>query len=656
MSAKRKQPVKKQAKRPVKKQVKKAAPPPKAPAFPKTALFTQSFWKRYWIPSILLMALSFAIYAAAISFGYVLDDQMTIWENAYVQKGLAGLSDIFAYDSFMGYFQEQKFLLEGGRYRPLSLATFALEVEFFGADNPGVGHFINIVLYGLTGVLLMMILDGLFVRKENPSPWYFGIPFIAALVFIAHPLHVEAVANIKGRDEIMSLLFSLWALYASLKYFDTENKRWLWASGFLLFLGLLSKENAVTFLAVIPLTLWFFGKVPVGKSLSASVPLFIAFAVFFFVRYRAMGYVLNHGQSMTDLMNNPFLGMTGGEKYATIFLTLGWYLKLLFVPHPLTHDYYPYHVPKVSFSDWRALLSFAGYMAMGIWAVLNLKKRRVPAYTIMYYLLTLSIVSNLFVSIGTFMNERFLYMSSVAYCMLVAWFLVEKLPGWIGEKKGRPYILGAGIALLMIGAYTYRSYTRVPVWESAMTLNESAVRVSTNSARAHSFYVTALYEHKFDRKAPKEAMLPLLDTMDYHVREALKINPNYGNAWVMRGIVASSRFDMDHQMDRLFNEYDGILDHIPYNGTFRRNLDAYMKYLATKGGNPHKIISFSLRNGYDRFFKEKNDLKGAITFLNYGLMTQTEDIRILDALAEVYQAAGDNAKAAEMRQRSKAMQ
>jgi Tfp pilus assembly protein PilF len=165
-----------------------------------------------------------------------------------------------------------------------------------------------------------------------------------------------------------------------------------------------------------------------------------------------------------------------------------------------------------------------------------------------------------------------------------------------------------------------------------------------------------LYENKYDRSRPKDELLPLIDTMEYHVRQALKIHPKYGNAWVMRGIVASARFDVDHQMDRLFNEFDGIIDAVPYNATFRNNMDAYIKYLATSGGNPHKIISFALRNGYDRFYKEKGDLNNAITFLNYGLMTQTEDVRILNALSEVYQAAGDAAKSNEMKRRAEAME
>jgi hypothetical protein len=460
MAAKQKQQAKQApAKTPVRNT--KAAAPPAL-----TSTFQPGFWANNWMPAALLMVLAFVLYGASVAYGYMLDDQLVIWQNVYVQKGFAGLGDIFAYDSFMGYFQKQQFLLEGGRYRPLSLATFAAEIGIFGKDNPNlthISHFINILLYGATGILLYRILLGLFPLKES-GRWYFSVAFLASAIFLLHPLHSECVANIKGRDEILALLFSLAALYATLKYFDTNRTLWLVSSALFLLLGTLTKENALTFVAVIPLTVMFFTNVSGSRNFSASIPLFLAALVFMLIRYKALGYMLNHGNDSTDLMNNPFVGMTGGERLATIFLSLGWYLKLLFVPHPLTHDYYPYHVPKVGWSDWRALLSLALYVGMGVWAVMNVKKRKLPVYTILFYLFTLSIVSNLFVSVGTFMNERFVYTPSVAFCILAGWFFARKLPELIKEEYDRPAILAVLPLLVIAGLYAFRTVTRVPDW------------------------------------------------------------------------------------------------------------------------------------------------------------------------------------------------
>ncbi len=650
MAAKHKQQVKQ-----VPNKMPASKPKPKAASAPiLTQTFSPGFWRNNWIPALLLLAMAFGLYGASIPYGYMLDDQMVIWGNAYVQRGFAGLNDIFAYDSFMGYFQKQQFLLEGGRYRPLSLATFAVEVGIFGKGSPNliyVSHIVNILLYGATGVLLYRILLGLFPLKEG-GRWYFGVPFIASVFFVLHPLHSECVANIKGRDEILALLGALAALYATLKYFDTNRILWLILSGVFLLLGVLSKENALTFLAVIPLTVYFFTNVSGGRNFGASIPLLLAGLIFILVRYNALGYMLNHGNDTTDLMNNPFLGMTGGERLATIFLTLGWYVKLLFVPHPLTHDYYPYHVPKVGWSDWRALLSLALYLGMGIWALMNLKKRRIPAYTILFYLFTLSIVSNLFVSVGTFMNERFLYMPSVAFCILAGWFFARKLPALIKESEDKPSVLGAMVLLAIAGLFAFRTVTRVPDWKDAMSLNKSAVRVSENSARSHCFYVTALYKEQYIGATDRAVKAALVDTMEYHIKRSLEINPNYGAALIMKAAVAAARFDVDNQLDKFFHQIEYVMEKIPYNTNFRDFLDKYMDYL--NGANADKYMAFCHRVGYDFFFKKKNDLKTAEKFLIYGLNRQYEDIRILDDLTEVYTAMGNPAKAAEMKARADA--
>jgi hypothetical protein len=631
-----------------------AAPPAKVakPEAPRMRTFAPGFWRAHWLPSAILFALAFALYAIGISYGYVLDDELVLWKNEYVQKGFAGLRDIFAKDSFMGYFKEQKFLLEGGRYRPLSLATFAIEVEFFGSSQAAISHFVNVLLYGLTGVLLYRILLGLFPLREG-ARWYFSLPFVAAAIFVLHPLHVECVANIKGRDEILALLGGLGALWAALKYCDTDKWGYLLLSCTALLLGMFAKENVLTFVAVVPLTLWFFRRATSTQNVLVSLLFALAALIFIVVRFKALGYMLNpSGRLTNDLMNNPFLGMSLGEKLATTFLSLGWYLKLLLVPHPLTHDYYPYQVPKVGWGDWRALLSLACYLGMAVWAVLNVRKRRVPAYAILFFLLTLSIVSNLFVSVGTFMNERFLFMPSVAFCLLAGWFFTRQLPDWVSEKHDSAYPLGLMIAGAVAALFAWRTVARVPDWKNALSLNTSAVRASPNSARAHCFYVTAIYENVYQPLQRSPERLPWIDTMEYHIKRALEIYPNYSAALVMKGAVTAARFEQDHELDKCLHEFEGILEKIPYSTNFRTFLDSYLEYL--DGSNADKYVSFCKRVGYDLYYKKLRDAKTAQHFLEFGLNRQTEDVRILDALVEVYNTLGERAKAEQMKARAAA--
>jgi hypothetical protein len=653
---------------------------PSAPVAPvverqPTHFFEPGFWRAHWLPVLLLVAASFGLYSASIKYGYVLDDEMVIWKNAYVQEGVSGIGKIFKYDSFMGYFQKKEDLqrLEGGRYRPLSLATFAAEISLLGnpaptdeqkkaaklpeqmakitRGEPWLSHTINILLYGLTGALLFRILLGFFPLSANKR-WWFSAAFAGGLLFVFHPLHTESVANIKGRDEILALMCSLGALWAMMKYFDTQKKAWQWTSGVIFLLGLFSKENTLTFLAVIPLSVWFFGRVSFGRALSAAWPLLAATFLFLIFRQKALGFWLDHGKAVNDLMNDSFLGMSFGEKLATIFLTLGWYIKLLFAPWPLTHDYYPYHVPKVNWLDWRALLSLALYAGMAVWAYFNLRKRNLPAYTFVFFIATISIVSNLFVSVGSFMNERFAFMPSVAFCMLAGWFLMEQLPKWLKIDGNQVNWIGALGIMGVLGVYAMLTVKRVPDWQSAFTLNASAVVNSPGSARAQSFYATAVYQELYINAKTKEEKLRWVDTMDYHIQRAIEIYPDYGSAWVMKVNAATARFEQDHQMDRLFNTWTACLQKQPYNPMLRGNIEQYVRYLATNGGNPMKVNAFCYRIGYEEFFQKRRDTKSSAVFLEMGLLNNAADERHLNALAEVYQAAGQAGKAEDMRRRA----
>ena len=92
----------------------------------------------WWLPVLL----SFALYANTLGHGFVLDDSLVITKNKFTTQGISGLGKIFSTDTFFGYYQEEgrETLITGGRYRPLSLAFFAILFQVFGA-SPLVFHF-----------------------------------------------------------------------------------------------------------------------------------------------------------------------------------------------------------------------------------------------------------------------------------------------------------------------------------------------------------------------------------------------------------------------------------------------------------------------------------------------------------------------------------
>ena len=523
-----------------------------------------------------LALLTFVLYANSIPNDYALDDAIVIHKNRFVTQGFEGIPKLFKYDTFTGFFGEEKQLVAGGRYRPLSLVTFAIESQVFGekgkdasggtvfVGNPHVSHFFNVLLYALTGIVLFQFLKRIFPIDESKQIWW-SIPFITSILFLAHPIHTEAIANIKGRDEIMTTLGALLALKYSLDFFDTEKKKYLLFSGLSLFLGLLSKENAITFLAVVPITLYFFRPTNWRKIIVSTLPLIASAALFLAIRYAVIGFP--SGGLGDELMNNPYLEMDAGQKYATIFYTLLLYIKLLFIPHPLTFDYYPYHIPIVELTDWRFIVSLGVYIAMGVLALVKLKQKSVYSYAIIFFLATLSIVSNLFFPIGVFMNERFVYISSIAWCLVVAHFMIKDLPKWISDPRTHQKVLKYGLGFILL-LFSIKTITRNPVWKNDFTLFQNDVKISKNSAKGNVTAGGSLQEAADTERDPRKQKQMYEQSIKY-LERAIEIYPNYVDAMLL---LANGYFKYNQDLDNTLKYYFKILARNPYNPNVLRNL------------------------------------------------------------------------------------
>jgi hypothetical protein len=590
------------------------------------------FWRKRWIPALAVLLLATGLYMRALNYEYVLDDQIVITKNDFTQAGFAGIKDIFTTESFTGYFKQRRDLVAGARYRPLSIATFAVEYEVVGGLNRQVSHFLNALFYGLTALLLFRILAMCF-PKDNDKKWYVSIAFWGAMLFALHPVHVEVVANIKGRDEILGLLGSLGAWYASMRYMDGKKWYWLGLSFVSLFAGLMAKENAITFLAVIPIAMLVFCQAKWKDLLITAAPVLVASALYLIIRLQVIGY-LTTDQTITDLMNNPFVEMSESEKYATITYTLGKYLRLLFFPHPLSHDYYPYAIAIQSWGKPLVTLSLLLYALIGFSALRVLFKPNVFGFIAVYYLATLSIVSNIVFPVGTFMNERFIYMPSVAFCIFLPYLLLKYLPGNFGNRKS---VLTFGLALLIVYAlgFSVRSFTRIPAWKDALSLNASAVKVSKNSARANLFMCTALYNKALETQDPEEKAR-LLDQAERYVTRSLEIFPSYGNGLKMTAGVAAEQFKADKNINKLLSVFDDLLRRRPNI----KYVDEYLEFLNGRNQYVPELKDFYYQIGYEYYGLQARFGNEAIKYLNYGLQVDPGDPRLNAAISHIYQLLG----------------
>jgi tetratricopeptide (TPR) repeat protein len=491
--------------------------------------------KKFQWGAILVALFAFILYVPTVNYDYALDDGVVIGENIHTQKGLKGIGALLTKDSFHGYYNfytqqhnVQYEYLPGGRYRPLSIITFAIEHSLWG-DKPGISHFINVLLYGLTGLVLFY-----WLYRYVASFW---IALLAALLFIAHPTHTEVVANIKGRDEILSFLLLILTLIFALKNQEKLKKYKLWYFLSLLCFGLalLAKENGLMFLAILPLTLYCFGKVSSSQLLRKTLPYALIVSVYLFIRLFVTGFSLKNS---TDVMNNAFLYASLGERYATIIYILGQYLKLFLFPFPLSWDYGYNQIGYRTFLEPKvgaALALNLGWLALGFWRLR--KKKDIIAYAILYYFFSMFIVSGLVVNIGgAFMAERFLYHASLGACLLLAYSLVRTLQNWTDIENKKFVLATASLYTLLCVPLAVYTLKRNPVWKNNTTLFLADIEAAPNSARllyAAGETLVNLAVRNGEDKVQRDTLLlakPLFE-------KALKVHPTYADAYLWLGRV-----------------------------------------------------------------------------------------------------------------------
>ncbi len=621
-----------------------------------------------------IFVFAFLLYGNTLTHEYTQDDAIVIYDNMFTTQGISGIPGILQYDTFYGFFKVEgkDKLVAGGRYRPLTLVMFAVEYALFG-ENPFIGHLGNILLYGLLGIVLYLLLIKLF-RARGDLPSGILIALLTTLFFMAHPIHTEVVANIKGRDEIMTLLGSLAALLFSLKAFQENKFAWNIVAGVIFFLGLMAKENAITFLAIVPLTYFVFTKANFKKIAIQTLPFLAGAILFLIIRGQVLGGNFG-GEVSMELMNNPFLKIENGrwvelafgEKMATIIFTLGKYVQLLIFPHPLTHDYYPRHVDLMTWGDWQVIGSALLYVGLGIIGLWGLLKKRLWSYGILYYLITLSVVSNIVFPIGTNMSERFLFMPSVGFCLGVVAVVLPPASSKVGDEIGKQLnlvLLVGGVILLLLSAKTIH---RNLAWKSNFTLFTTDVEVSSNSAKLRNSVGGDLTAEAIKEKDENKRTAMLKEAVG-HLNQAIKIHPTYKNAYLLLG----NAHNYLKQFDQAIKYYDQALKlDANYTDAFNNRAITYRDaglFFGQQQGNLPKSIQYlteaqrALPNDYETIFGlgvaqgMSGNLSKAIELFKKSTELAPNSAGAWRNLGNAYMNAGDTALGTAALQKAKALE
>ena len=586
---------------------------------------------------LLIGFLGFLLYSNTLTHGFVLDDKIVITENQFTKQGVSGIRDIFTHDSMTGFFGKDKKLVAGGRYRPLSMAIHAIEWELFG-ETPSVYHFINVVCYAFTGILLFFVLLQFFPNNEKSI---FGLAFIATAIFVAHPLHTEVVANVKSRDELLSILLALVSFGLVLKWLKSQKVGLLIVSALIFLLSLLSKESSVVFVGIVPLAIYtLMPKKTIKEVVVATTPFFAMTLVYLAIRFMVIDSP--NTEIAKELMNNPFLNASSSEQYATIFLTLIYYLKLSFFPHPLTHDYYPTQIPIVGWDDSLVLLSVFLHLALFGFGIVGLLKRNIWGFVILTYFGGLLLYSNLLFPIGTFMNERFLYVPTIAISVFLAWSLL----------KIKVTNISLGVVAVLLLLYSFKTVDRNFAWETDETLALTDIEVSSESAKCNMAAGLAKIDlSKEERREVKKKIL-LLDGVKY-LQRSLEIYPSYFPPMILSG----NAYSMLKDYKTAYSFYENCLKMNPGDNNTLQNLE-YVAQEATADGQfeiakDAMILYLKFREGDAGINEKLGELYGknlqrpdlGLPFLLRANELNPNDDGIVQKIGVAYAVSGNNNEA-----------
>ena len=588
------------------------------------------------VQGLSVLLLGFAIYFGTLKHEYAVDDALLITENTVTQKGLDGLKDIFTKDAFFGFFGEgYKNLVAGGRYRPLSMATFALEVEYFGKDSNAkpnlkkarIAHLVNVLLYALTGLLLYLTLLVLF-KNYRPKHWFeLNLPLIIALLYIAHPIHAEVVSNIKAREEIMGLFGSIAALFFAVRYVRTNNIALIVGVALSYAFAMFSKENSITFLAVVPLAMYVFAKPKLKHYIAVALPMLAMAGFYLYLRDKATGGDIT--LEVSEILNNPFAGSSKAEQIATSFYTFIEYWKLLIAPITLTHDYYFNQVPIVGPTNLQSIIALLVSAALVAYAIKEavINKSGI-AFAILYFFITFSVVSNILFTVGIAMNERFMFMPSLGFS-IVCGILLIKGTNWLKDKNfgsldvKSPAILGS-ILVIVLALYSFKTVDRSLDWKSDYTLFKADVKNSPNSAKIHNAYGGELFTLAQQMKKTDPKRKVFLEESVKVLNRAIKIYPRYKNAWLLLG---NANYLLHDSLAEAVYYYNKVLEVAPgyYEGLFNlgavyleqnKPKDAAIYLQMAVNAKPEKYVAWY--NLADAFDKAGEHEKAIATFIQAG--------------------------------------
>ncbi len=409
-----------------------------------------------------LIAITFAVYSRTADHPFItFDDEVYVSNNEWVRQGLTGRGISWAFSTMLM-----------GNYHPLTWLSHMTDATLFGMDA-GRHHLGNVFFHMLNTLVLFHLLFRLTGRLPRSA--------FAAALFAVHPLHVESVAWISERKDVLSTLLFLLTILAYKRFLEKRTACRYSAVFLLMAAGLLSKSMLVSLpIVLLLLDFWPLGRFP-GMEEGRPVPspgIIVLEKVPLAVLSIAAGSAAMAAQTAagaTDVFHLYPFGFRAGNA----LISCCTYLAKTLWPSSLA-VYYPY--PQEGLASWKIFVCGATVLLITVLAVLAARRRPFLTAGWFWYLVTLVPVVGL-VQVGEqAMADRYSYIPLTGIFVALAWGASE----WASNRGERsPRVLGAAGAAA-IAALAAAAWIQVGYWSSSGTLYEHALKVTSGNWMMHN--------------------------------------------------------------------------------------------------------------------------------------------------------------------------
>ncbi len=411
-------------------------------------------------------------YANSIANDFAYDDRLIVAGNGDIHR-LGTLASTLTEPYWPNQYGQQL-----GLWRPVTTLVHGLQWALWDGDPAGF-HAVNVLLHGLASGLLVFLLGHLMPPAAALT---------AGLLFAAHPVHTEAVANVVGMAELLAAALYLGACAVAVRAPGRMRPGPLLGVLCLYLLATLAKESAVTLPGAVLLLDCARRDVrlsQIGRYLKERGPLHAALAAVACLALAGRVAVLDGVASALPPLGAEALASGEVPRVWTVLGTWPVLLRLLFLPLDLSADYAPgVTLLARGWTPESALGLGIGLGALGVaWATWRTggmtPSRLAPrsaGFGVLWFVITIAPVSNLPFLTGVLVAERTLYLPSAGYCAAVGWMLA-------GLCRERPRA-GAALLAVVLLFFLFRTVDRNPAWRDNATVFATLIREHPESGRA----------------------------------------------------------------------------------------------------------------------------------------------------------------------------